>query len=81
MAESERLWGRPRSGRGFDLMQIHNWVGWEGHMETLRAWSQEVRIRYIGITTSHGRFHSQFEGIISRVPLDFVQMAYNAQDR
>ena len=30
-------------------------------------------VRYIGITTSHGRRHREFAQIMEREPLDFVQ--------
>ena len=77
MAESERLWGLRR----FDLMQIHNLLGWEGHLETLKAWRAEGRVRQIGITTSHGRRHGDLAEIMDREPIDFVQLTYNIADR
>ena len=77
MAESEALWGVER----FDLMQIHNLVNWEGHLETLRDWQGQGRIRYLGITTSHGRRHDDVEAIMAAEPLDFVQFTYNILDR
>ena len=33
-----------------DLMQIHNLVDWRTHLPTLRAWKDEGRIRYLGVT-------------------------------
>ncbi|MBT3401084.1 MAG: aldo/keto reductase [Rhodospirillaceae bacterium] len=77
MAESRRLWGI----EGFDLMQIHNLLGWEGHLETLLADRERGRLRYIGITTSHGRRHEDFEGIMASQPIDTVQLTYNIVDR
>ena len=77
MAESERLWGLRR----FDLMQIHNLLGWEGHLETLRQWKADGRIGHIGITTSHGRRHADMERIMSTQPIDFIQLTYNLADR
>ena len=41
-----------------DLMQIHNLRDWKVHLPTLRQWKAEGKIRYIGITTSHGRAHA-----------------------
>jgi aryl-alcohol dehydrogenase-like predicted oxidoreductase len=35
------------------------------------------RIRYVGITTSHGRRHREFERIMAQEELDFVQLTYN----
>jgi diketogulonate reductase-like aldo/keto reductase len=77
MEESQGLWRLPR----FDLMQVHNLVDWETHLETLAAWKDEGRIRYLGITTSHGRRHEELEQIMRRHPLDFVQLTYNIADR
>ena len=38
-------------------------------------------MRYIGITTSHGRDHEQFLEVMRTEPLDFVQFSYNIEDR
>jgi len=77
MAESERLWGTKR----FDLMQVHNLLDWEAHLETLKAWKAQGRIRYIGMTTSHGERHEEMERIMRTQPIDFVQFTYNILDR
>lgn len=74
---SRELWGVDR----FDLIQIHNLLDWETHIETLKAWKAEGRVRYIGITTSHGRRHAEMERIMVREPLDFVQFTYSLADR
>jgi diketogulonate reductase-like aldo/keto reductase len=78
MKASAALWGLP----GFDLMQIHNMLDWEVHLETLKEWQAEKRIRYIGITTSHGRRHEAMERVIRERPeFDFVQFSYSIADR
>jgi diketogulonate reductase-like aldo/keto reductase len=77
MEESRELWGIQR----FDLMQIHNLLNWEGHLETLLEDKAAGRIRYVGITTSHGRRHDEFEKVMTEAPLDFVQFTYNVLDR
>jgi diketogulonate reductase-like aldo/keto reductase len=77
MEESRQLWGVER----FDLMQIHNLLGWEGHLETLRARKAAGRLRYIGITTSHGRRHDDMQALMEIEPIDFVQLTYNILDR
>jgi len=76
-ARSRRRWGVER----FDLLQVHNLLGWQGHLETLRQMKAGGEVRYIGITTSHGRRHREFEQIMKREPLDFVQLTYNVLDR
>jgi diketogulonate reductase-like aldo/keto reductase len=77
MEASRKLWGVPR----FDLMQIHNMVDWPAHLKTLKAWKAEGRVRYIGITTSHGRRHAEMEKAIATEPFDFVQFTYSFADR
>lgn len=64
-----------------DLMQIHNLRDWRVHLTTLRDWKEKGKIRYVGITTSHGRFHADLLDIMAREPLDFVQFSYNILDR
>jgi diketogulonate reductase-like aldo/keto reductase len=77
MEASRALWRLPR----FDLMQIHNMVDWETHLDTLQRWKAEGRIRYIGITTSHGRRHDALEQALRRTDFDFVQFSYSLADR
>ena len=64
-----------------DLMQIHNLQDWQAHLPTLRQWKQEGKLRYIGITTSHGRYHSELAQIMRTEQLDFVQFTYNIDNR
>jgi len=64
-----------------DLMQVHNLRDWRVHIRTLRNWKEQGKIRYLGITTSHGRQHEEFETIMKTEPLDFVQFTYNLVDR
>jgi len=71
-----------RMGVGaMDLMQIHNLRDWKIHLSTLRQWKQEGKIRYIGITTSHGRSHTDLMQIMRTEQLDFVQFTYNIGNR
>ncbi len=65
----------------FDLMQIHNLRDWKAHLETLKRWKDEGKVRYIGITTSHQRNHRELDQIMRREPLDFVQFSYNIENR
>lgn len=77
MERSRQLWGIKR----FDLMQIHNLVDWETHLETLKQMKADGKIRYIGITTSHGRYHSRLKNILRKHNFDFVQLSYNIGNR
>jgi aryl-alcohol dehydrogenase-like predicted oxidoreductase len=74
---SRRAWGVPR----FDLLQVHNLLAWEEHLPTLFAMKAAGKLRYVGITTSHGRRHAEFERVMRSQPLDFVQFSYNILDR
>ncbi len=67
--------------KAFDLMQIHNLRDWQVHLETLQEWRAQRWVRYIGITTSHGRFHEELEKILQQQPFDFVQFSYNIENR
>jgi aryl-alcohol dehydrogenase-like predicted oxidoreductase len=77
MEASRELWRVKR----FDLMQVHNFLDWEAHLPTLRAMKAEGRLRYIGITTSHGRRHDLAEKIMRGEKIDFVQFTYNLNER
>jgi len=77
MEASRRLWGVER----FDLMQVHNLLDWETHLPTLIEWKAQGRVRYIGVTTSHGRRRDELERIMAGQPIDFVQFIYNMADR
>ena len=77
MEDARGLWGVQR----FDLLQVHNLLDWETHLETLKAWKAEGRVRYIGLTTSHGRRHDDMAAVMEAEPIDFVQLTYNLLDR
>lgn len=74
---SRRFWRVPR----FDLLQVHNLLAWEEHLPALFAMKAAGQLRYVGITTSHGRRHGDIEQIMRGHPLDFVQVTYNIEDR
>lgn len=77
MEESRQLWGV----NSFDLMQVHNLLDWETHLPSLFAMKEQGEIRYVGVTTSHGRRHDRLAHIMRTRPLDFVQFTYNMLDR
>lgn len=77
MEKSRALWNVPR----FDLMQVHNFLDWEAHLPTLKAWKAEGKLRYVGVTTSHGRRHDLGEELLRREKLDFFQVTYSLADR
>ncbi len=67
--------------RRLDLLQVHNLLAWEAHLPTLLELKSQGRIRYVGITTSEGRRHSEMEEIMRSRPVDFTQVTYNVLDR
>jgi len=76
--EKSRLyWGIPR----FDLLQVHNLLSWQEHLPMLFAMKAAKQLRYVGITTSHGRRHTELAQIMASQPVDFVQFTYNLFDR
>ena len=75
--ESRRHWGVER----FDLLQVHNLMAWQEHLPTLREMKAAGRLRYVGVTTSHGRRHDELERILRSEKLDFVQLSYSAATR
>ena len=77
VAAAKKDWGVAT----FDLMQIHNLLSWEAHLDTLRQVKGEGKIRYIGITTSHGRRHREFERVMAMGGIDFAQVTYNLTHR
>lgn len=62
-------------------MQVHNLLNWEGHLPRLFEDKAAGRIRYVGITTSHGRRHDDMAALMASQPIDFVQFSYNILDR
>lgn len=74
---SRKFWQVPR----FDLLQVHNLLAWEKQLALLQAMKAAGQLRYVGITTSEGRRHSEFEQIMRSQRIDFVQLSYNLLDR
>jgi diketogulonate reductase-like aldo/keto reductase len=77
VTETSQKWGVD----SFDLVQVHNLLGWKSHLDALTDMKKEGIIRYLGVTTSHGRRHRELERILSSKRLDFVQLTYNCVDR
>ena len=74
---TRRLWGVER----FDLLQVHNLQEWEKHLPRLFERKAAGRLRYVGVTTSHGRRTAETERIVATQPIDFVQVTYNLRER
>jgi aryl-alcohol dehydrogenase-like predicted oxidoreductase len=64
-----------------DLMQVHNLVDAGIHLETLRAWKREGRVRYIGVTHYTASSYDAVAAVLRRGPIDFVQINYSIGER
>ncbi len=65
----------------FGLYQVHNLVNWKNHLPYLQELKAQGKIRYVGISTSHGRRHGDLANIMETQEIDFVQLTYNLEDR
>lgn len=71
-----------RMGGGpLELVQVHNLLDTETHLETLAGWKREGRIRYLGITHYTDSAHDRLARLCETLPLDFVQFNYNILER
>jgi len=64
-----------------DLMQIHNLVDWRAHLNTLREWKKQGRIRYLGVTHYTASAYDQLARVLETEELDFVQLNYSIVER
>ncbi len=65
-----------------DLMQVHNLLDWETHLETLRGWKKDGRVRHVGITHYTSSSLSRLADILeSESFIDVVQFAYSIESR
>jgi diketogulonate reductase-like aldo/keto reductase len=65
----------------FDIFMVHNVDVWQEHVDTVKSYKESREIRYLGISTSHGREATELERLMETEPLDFVQLTYNILDR
>jgi aryl-alcohol dehydrogenase-like predicted oxidoreductase len=80
IAQMERSFALLRTRR-IDLMQVHNLLDWREHLATMRAWKEQGRISYVGVTHYTDDAHVQLEQVMRAEPLDFVQFNYSIADR
>jgi aryl-alcohol dehydrogenase-like predicted oxidoreductase len=64
-----------------ELMQIHNLMDWRTHLPTMRAWKQEGRLKYLGVTHYRRDAHGELGRVLRAEPFDFVQLNYSIDDR
>ena len=69
-----------RSGT-IDLMQVHNLRDTAVHMKTIRAWQDEGRIRYNGLTHYTAGAHDALSREMEQFRPDFIQINYSLGER
>lgn len=60
-----------------DLMQVHNLVDLKTQLKTMRAWKDEGRLRYLGITHYTESAIASVIDALQQNPVDFLQMVYS----
>jgi aryl-alcohol dehydrogenase-like predicted oxidoreductase len=63
-----------------DLMQVHNLVDVATHLDTLRGWKRDGRVRYIGATHYTASAHDALAALVAAEPLDFIQVNYSVAE-
>jgi diketogulonate reductase-like aldo/keto reductase len=64
-----------------ELMQVHNLVDVEVHLDTLQTWKEQGRFRYIGITNTAAQRYPAVEALLDDERLDFLQINYSLAER
>ncbi len=64
-----------------DLLQIHNLAGVDEMLPVIRKWKDDGKTRYIGISTSNDNQYEALEAVMTREPLDFIQVDYALDNR
>ena len=67
--------------RVIDLMQVHNLRDTAAHMPTIRAWQQDGRIRYSGLTHYTAGAHAALAREMATFKPDFIQINYSLGER
>ena len=60
-----------------DLMQVHNLVDVETHLDTLQGWQRDGRVRYVGVTHYTASAHEALAKVIASRQVDFLQVNYS----
>jgi diketogulonate reductase-like aldo/keto reductase len=64
-----------------DLMQVHNLLDVDTHLDTLAGWKQEGLVRYVGVTHYTASGSEDVARLVARRPVDFVQINYSVAER
>lgn len=64
-----------------ELMQVHNLLDVDTHLDTLRAWKDEKRVKYIGVTHYTASAYDSVVKTITKQKVDFLQINYSVGER
>ncbi|MBA3560085.1 MAG: aldo/keto reductase [Gemmatimonadaceae bacterium] len=64
-----------------DLMQVHNLVDVNSHLDTLHDWKQAGRVRYVGVTHYTAASHDDVAKVVAKRSIDFIQINYSVGER
>lgn len=64
-----------------DLMQVHNLLDVDAHLDTLADWKKRGLVRYVGVTHYTASGAEAVAQLVSRRPVDFVQINYSVAER
>ena len=64
-----------------DLMQVHNLVDYRVHLNTLRQWREQGKVRYLGVTHYTASAYDELARVLAGEELDFVQLNYSLAER
>ena len=64
-----------------DLMQVHNLLDVDTHLQTLKEWKAKKRIRFIGVTHYTASAYADLAAVMRRGGIDFVQFNYSLAER
>lgn len=78
--QMEESFRRLRTQR-MDLMQVHNLVDYRTHLETLRRWKTQGKVRYVGVTHYTASAYDELARVIAGEEIDFVQINYSLAER
>lgn len=64
-----------------DLIAVHNLRDTDTQLKTIRELKAAGRVRYVGITTSFDNQYGDFEQVMKKETLDFIQVDYALDNR
>ena len=64
-----------------DLMQVHNLLDMETHLQTLAEWKKQGRVRYVGVTHYTPSAYAAVAKAIEAHKMDFLQINYSVGER